>query len=160
MAVSIVVYSLAILAAISLIFIAACAFYLIQQYCLRSRRDKRRTQSDQKQHPGQSATRTQSDDDSTSSRLGRLHTFDQILKQEERSGYSVHPLKLPQLPAVAAALEGHGGVGLAAGATAGSVTGANHPKETPAGVASVLQHQNQQQESNKIKAKTPPPQPP
>jgi hypothetical protein len=102
MAVSIAIYSSLIIGLLLFILFIGCTLYLFRQYCLKRRAmlNRRKALADKKSSElAGLAHKTRADEDSkTLGQSVKLHTFDQILKQEEQSGYSVHPLKLPQPP--------------------------------------------------------------
>lgn len=88
-----------------ILMILACGFtcYLFKNYCQKKLKEAKRTSTGPR-HPGafletshDTTFKTTTDEEATmTSKPMKTHTFDQILKQEERSGYSLHPLKLLQ----------------------------------------------------------------
>lgn len=104
MAVPIVLYSGFILGAVVLVFVVGCFLYMLRRYCLSRCNNKK----------GVEASGNRSRDDSSSDEANRaddrggalknggkskIQTFDQILRKEERSGYSLEQLRLPKIPA-------------------------------------------------------------
>lgn len=99
MAIPILIYSIFIVGAVLLIFAIGCGLYLLQQYCFKSAKDKKKLQTSANR-PGDGAAlshKDQADDVSVNSTSAKAKTFEQILNQE-RVAHSLHPLRLPQPP--------------------------------------------------------------
>ena len=106
MALEIGPFAVILLALILLILVSGFLCYLFRSYCQSRRSTKRdsRKLSAGAGHDGLLAgvVKTTTDDELTMKSM-KTHTFDQILKQEERSAYSVHSVKLPLPPMTTAA---------------------------------------------------------
>lgn len=99
MAVPIYIFSAFIMAFFIFLIVVGVSYYMIRNFCTKKTKEKRRTDTDPMQSGfPEMAHKTTTDDENTVTTVAlKTHTFDQILKQEERSGaYSIHPLKLPQ----------------------------------------------------------------
>lgn len=97
MTVQIYYFSLFVLGCMIVVILFGFAYYLIRNYCLRRATNRQRTLSEPKHTPfnSESLNRTTSEDENIAgTRPMKTHTFDQILKQEENSGYSLHPLRM------------------------------------------------------------------
>lgn len=110
MAVPIFLFSVSILGLLLLILLAGCSFYLFRNYCTRRWGKAAKTSTEWRRQGLDAANKTTTDDENTlTGRRIKTHTFDQILKQEERSAYSVHPLDLPSPQQQAGGGSGGGG---------------------------------------------------
>lgn len=103
MAININLFGIVLLVCLFLIILTGFIFYMFRNYCEKKTKGSRRTSTDPKHALGildtydASSYKTTTDDENTlTTRPMKTHTFDQILKQEERSAYSVHTLKLPR----------------------------------------------------------------
>lgn len=103
MAIDIGIFAIIVLAIILLVIVIAFVCYLFRHACQKKVKPARRADSESPRRHGLSdgvgdrSYKTTTDDDTTI----KLHTFDQILKVEEKSSYgkslNVLPLKFPQV---------------------------------------------------------------